>query len=165
MKRIAQLAVILFLAIVVTACSNTDDTDKDKDVKQEEGWELSPSFTLGEYDVRGVEGKLAILDLPFVAKEIKNYTIFIWGKENTPITGPVRIEAVHEATGDVEKAVVLNAGTEDEEKVWESPVPMISGNRAFTSIDMSLPYEGIWRLDVYLDGDKFGELFVEVEKN
>lgn len=50
------------------------------------------------------------------------------------------------------------AGTENEEKVWETTAPQVGKEQAHLPLVLSLPTEGVWRLDVYLGDELFDHI-------
>lgn len=166
-KRLWLTLIVLVVASVLVACSDNDSDLKEKENEETKTneWEVSPSFKLGDYDVIGKEDSVAIIKQPIVANQIDNYTFFLWGDDSNSLLGPIRIEATHETTGDMEKVIVANADSENEELVWEGPSPFLSGERAFVTLDLLFPYEGLWKLDVYVNNNKIGNLTVEVNRN
>lgn len=158
---------ILFLVLglfasLLMACS--DDTEEAPD-GEETNWTESESFQTGNYPVRGVEGRLAVDDLPFVAGENEHYIMYFWGETQELLNGPVKIEALHESTGDVEKAIVNYAGTSDEEKSWDINALSVGDEMGHMPVTLSLPYEGLWRLDIYIGEEYFESIIVEAIKS
>lgn len=77
------------------------------------------------------------------------------------MNGPVKIEAFHESSEEKKKAIVDMAGTENEEKVWETTAPQVGKEQAHLPLVLSLPTEGVWRLDVYLGDELFDHIYVK----
>ncbi len=171
MRKSLVALFVLFLSIsVLAACSDSSEAENSEEETEENtentdnGWSVSPTFEVGQSEVRGKENRLAIDNIPFTAKENDTYVIYFWGEQEELMKGPVKIEAVHESTGDTEKAIVDYAGTEDEEKVWETGSPQVGGDQAHLTVNLSLPYEGLWRLDVFIADEKFDSIIVEVNE-
>src|SRR5690625_4829525 len=119
MRKSLVALFVLFLSIsVLAACSDSSEAENSEEETEENtentdnGWSVSPTFEVGQSEVRGKENRLAIDNIPFTAKENDTYVIYFWGEQEELMKGPVKIEAVHESTGDTEKASVDYAGTE-----------------------------------------------------
>ena len=151
---------LALLSVTLIACSDqSEDSQKDT----EDGWSESPAFELGDYEVIGKEERIAIDHIPFVAGENEHYVIYFWGEQEELMNGPVKIEAFHESSEEKKKAIVDMAGTENEEKVWETTAPQVGKEQAHLPLVLSLPTEGVWRLDVYLGDELFDHIYVKVE--
>jgi len=88
-----------------------------------------------------------------------------WDDEEVLNSGNVRIEAIHEKIGEKHKALVTQAGIKEQKKIWEVNSPPGPPNKdadAHMSSNMSLPYEGLWKLNVYIGDELFGNVIVGV---
>lgn len=157
-----SLLILVLISGLVTGCSDTND-----EVKTEE-WETSPTFNIGEiskHEVQGEKGKLVVDNTPFIAGKTQKYMWYFWDNEEVLNAGNVRIEAKHEKTGEKHKALVTQTGTKDEKKIWEvnsPPGPPNNGADAHMPSNLSLSYEGLWKLNVYIGDELFGNVIVEV---
>ncbi|MBR7553482.1 DUF4871 domain-containing protein [Allobacillus sp. GCM10007491] len=159
-KSMISIITLVLLAVILVACS--DDAEESQN-ENDDGWSESPVFEVGEYEVIGKEERLAIDHIPFVAGENEQYVMYFWGEQEELMNGPVKIEAFHEDDEEKKKAIVDLAGTENEEKIWEATAPQIGKEQAHLPLVLSLPTEGVWRLDVYLGDEMFDHIYVKVQ--
>lgn len=117
-------------------------------------------------EMHGIQGKIGILGPSFSAGNGNKYMWHFWGDRKVLDSGKVKIVAVNKEKGEKVPALVQDAGTSAERKVWEYDGVWGPNNGADGHMpsNMSLPSPGIWRLDVYLGDKLFESVFVEVQQ-
>lgn len=116
------------------------------------GWEPSPTFRSGVYEMTGTEGKLGIINPGFVAGKRNKYMWHFWGSDEE-LTGASEIYGVKEGSLRFEKVYTG----------YVRPGPLNGADAAFPS-GMSLPEAGRWKLVATIDGRWFENLVVDVRE-
>ncbi|MFF2481601.1 DUF4871 domain-containing protein [Paenibacillus sp. NPDC058071] len=113
-------------------------------------WEDSPVFSSPPLaDVRGTEGRLALLEHGFIAGQPNKYMWLLWGGEEE-LTGRFEAFAVKKGSNDFIELFLMNSmGTKQTSYA----------DRYFPSTLM-LPEPGQWRIVAYVDGKLFGSIVV-----
>ncbi|GGB71928.1 hypothetical protein [Fictibacillus barbaricus] len=171
MKKYSQfLIVCLVFSFTFTGCS-THMTSVSKD------WQVSPTFKVNNYVMVGEEGRLGfivgpfqskkgeLLDKqPFIAGKGSKFMWHLWGKPEE-LKGKFKVEAVNQK-GERQKVLIINS-KKTYEFVWHYPSVGGRNNGADAHVPsgMIFPKEaGLWRLNVYIGNELFGNIVVEVEK-
>jgi hypothetical protein len=147
---------LVILAFVLTGCLNREQAEQNPGkepvtvMQQEDQWKPSPSFMSNGREMRGIQGKIGILGPSFSAGKVNKYMWHFWGDRIVLDSGKVKIVAIKKETGEKVPALILDAGTSAERKVWEYGGVWGPNNGADGHMpsNMSLPSPGIWRLDV-----------------
>ena len=150
------LFIILGFLITTSACTdNKVDKKGNEAVSAVEDWEESPMFNVNNYQMIGEEGRLGfIYDNTEVTKFYPNkkqkYMWHFWGKE-AELEGELKVMASHKESG--EQIAIL------EGRPLAGPN---NGADRHVPSNMSLPKEGIWKLDAYIGDKLFGTIFIKV---
>ena len=130
----------LLSVLVLTACTQNRDSV----------WKESDTFQIDNYTLRGEEQKIGFIDAAFKAGEEQKYMWHFWSEDKN-LDGAFKVLAVKETD-------------DDEILVFEAPGLGGSNNGADAHLPstMSLPEEGMWRLDAYIDDRLYGSIFVRV---
>ncbi|WP_409291025.1 DUF4871 domain-containing protein [Peribacillus sp. SCS-37] len=123
-------------------------------------WMESPVFPFETMELRGEEGKLAILSTPWKAG-IKNKYMWHFFGEEIP-SGKLTVVAVKKGTNEISKALV---NFDTEQQVWTHPLAVGSAVNNHTDVpaSMKLPSSGMWTLNAYIDEGLFGQIVVDVK--
>ncbi|PKR76861.1 hypothetical protein CEY16_13690 [Halalkalibacillus sediminis] len=144
MKKILVLLFLIFSTIALFGCTNESSNTKDP----------SSTFKAGSYEMIGEEGKLGFIydeqGPPFIPGEGNKYMWHFWGDVSE---------------GDSLKVVGTNQDTGEEEVIIDDIVLGGAHNTAdaHTPSSMSVPSEGIWELDAYINNNLFGTVVVETK--
>lgn len=166
----------LFLIGILAGCSEKTETVKKED------WEVSPTFNIpitfgdgskGEYVLVGEKGRIGFLvgsgkegeaeAQPIIGGEGNKYMWHFWG-EKEEFEGKLKVVGINEK-GEEHKVLI---GMSNNDKVWEYPNIGISPNNgADTHIPsgMEFPTAGLWKLNVYIGDNLFGEIIVNVKES
>ncbi|WP_232698159.1 DUF4871 domain-containing protein [Brevibacillus daliensis] len=128
-------------------------------------WELSQVFTSGTYQMRGVPGKIAIMDTPFFFSGRSNKMMWhVWGDRDHLLGAKLKVVAIHKETGEQFPALDRVDSNNSRSKIWEIELggPLADADAHSPSL-ISLPYAGLWRLDTYLDNKYYASIVVEVK--
>lgn len=117
----------------------------------EPSWEVSPLFTSGTYQLRGIPNKVGFIDAGFIAGKNNKYLWHFWGSE-------------YELNGNF-KVKALKKGTHQLIDVFSADYLGGKNNGADHSIpsSMSLPTSGLWQLLVYMNDQLFGSIVIDVK--
>ena len=139
------LFLILFL---VSGCANQDGPPSSETV-----WEVSPTFQSDGIQMRGIPHRLAVIDTPFQAGQEQKHMLHFWGKLDE-VTGKLTVIAEQKDTG---KTVSLLHNS--------YIIPAVPNNGADNHLPLSvtLPSQGLWRLNVYIGDRFFDSIFVNAE--
>lgn len=140
---------IILLFLFLTGCATQEEYQE----KTQTDWKVSPTFQSGGYEMRGIPGRLAIIETPFVAGQSQKYMWHFWGSLDE-VTGKLTILAEHQDSG--KKMPLL-------QKVYIVPAKPNNGADNHLPTLMSLPSKGLWKLDVYIDERPFDSIIVNVE--
>lgn len=116
-------------------------------------WKISTTFKSGSYMLRGIEGKVGIIDPGFIAGQGNKYMWHFWG-ETEELQGELSIMAVKQ--GDDKLLEVFKA---------KSLGGANNGADRHIPSSMSLPESGLWRLIPFIDGRMLESIVVEVKEN
>jgi Domain of unknown function (DUF4871) len=121
-------------------------------------WQVSPVFSAGGYQMRGVPNKVAFIDAPFFANQNGKYMWHFWG-DSIP-EGKVTIVAVKEGSGAITPALTL-----DGKSVWTTGGLGGPNNGADAHLpsNMMLGERGKWALLVYIGNTFWDYVVVEVK--
>lgn len=137
-----KINIILFcvLSLILTACSHEAET----------AWKESDTLQVGIYTMRGEVNHIGFIDNVFKAGNQQKYMWHFWADEQD-LRGPFKVTAVKESDN-------------NEITIFEAPSlgGPNNGANAHAPSSMSLPEEGIWRLDAYINDILFGSVFVKV---
>jgi len=134
-----------------TACGAQSETEEDK-------WKESSLFNSGSYTMIGEEGKLGFIYNDseadkFYPNKTNKYMWHFWGESS-------------DLEGKELKVVGTNNDNEQidifEGSIFNGP---INGADAHRPSQMTLPSEGIWRLDAYVGEKLFGSVYVKVHES
>lgn len=116
-------------------------------------WAVSPVFHVANDTLRGIEGKIGLIEKPFIVNQTDEYTWRLWGKP--------------EDLANKKFKVIANRENGDGAFFEEVPIPLrhSGSTTAITSIPytMKLIDKGLYRLDAYVDNQLFGSVTVNVE--
>lgn len=117
----------------------------------EPSWEVSPLFTSGTYELRGIPNKVGFIDVGFIAGRVNKYMWHFWGSE-------------YELNGNF-KVKALKKGTRQLIDVFSADYLGGKNNGADRHIpsSMSLPTSGRWQLLAYMNDQLFGSIVVDVK--
>ncbi len=117
----------------------------------EPSWEVSPLFTSGTYQLRGIPNKVGFIDPGFIAGKDNKYLWHFWGSE-------------YELNGNF-KVKALKKGTHQLIDVFSADYLGGKNNGADNSIpsSMSLPTSGRWQLLAYMNDQLFGSIVIDVK--
>jgi len=131
-----------------TACGAQSETEEDK-------WKESSLFNSGSYTMIGEEGKLGFIYNDseadkFYPNKTNKYMWHFWG-ESSDLEGK-------------ELKVVGTNNDNEQIDIFEGSILYgpINGADAHYPSQMTLPSEGIWRLDAYVGEKLFGSVYVKV---
>ncbi|UOE95254.1 DUF4871 domain-containing protein [Alkalihalobacillus sp. LMS39] len=167
-----KMMLICFVAIgVLLGCSN--------ETTLEENWEESSTFSLpvtfgdgtkGDYIFIGEKEKIAIqigsgvegevVTRPIIAGEPHKYMWYFWGEQDE-IRGKLKVVGINE-NGEEHKVLLI-----DRQKVWEYPpigINPLNGADTHTPSGMEFPTPGLWKLEVHIGDNFFGDIIVNVEE-
>jgi hypothetical protein len=155
------------LALAFTGCS----TEKTNIKAKEETWQASPTFTVPKpgpdgkdiaYGLKGIDGKLAIVDALVIA-DTKNKQLFhFWGgtPERTELLfhKQVKVIGTSQKNGKTVTAFESSIGVPNEE-ITKPP-----HHYAESVGYLNLPSKGIWKLEAYIEDELFGSIIVDVQE-
>ncbi|WP_409296495.1 DUF4871 domain-containing protein [Peribacillus sp. SCS-26] len=123
-------------------------------------WTESPVFPFETMELRGEEGKLAILSTPWKAG-IKNKYMWHFFGDGIP-SGKLTVVAVKKGTNEISKALV---NFDTDQQVWTHPLAVGSAvnNHKDVPASMKLPSSGMWALNAYIDKELYGQIVVELK--
>ena len=163
MLRKSNMLFTFLIIMVLSACTSNESTE-DNFVA-----EVSPTFAIpvmfddkkGQYILRGEQGKLGLLVgsgiengdvelLPLIANEPNKYMWHFWGQN---------------LTGKSLKVIGTNVETNEETVILDNYflAGELNGADAHMPSSMVFPNAGIWKLDVYVEKELFGNVVVEVK--
>lgn len=113
-------------------------------------WNVSDQFDYEIYQLRGIEGRLAILDPGFIAGKPNKTLWYVWGSKDE-LDGTPQVIAIQQGTGRVE--TVIDVGE----------LPEVYGDALEMPSLVMIPEPGLWRLTVLLGDQVFDSIVVEVK--
>jgi hypothetical protein len=172
----ALLCISLYIILLISGCSQDNKDKANVNTKKvssasEENlqWDISPEFETSTGDkLVGQKDKVGIVGSEFKAGEVNKWLWHFWGDEQTIKGGNFKVVAINKDTGEKEMALVTDAGTVNERKVWNyeelsySPKG-VRGSDSSRPSNMSLSKAGIWRLEVFIGAERFGTIVVDVK--
>jgi len=156
--------------LVLTACGRVDQVVKipiekvppkffDISVMENIEWIESPTFKYETFELRGIEGKVAILSTPWKVNTPNKYMIHLFG--NDIPSGVVNVIAVKKDTNEVTQAIYLS---DSKIQAWSpGSVPAVVNGHADIPAGMKLPSKGMWALNIYVGENLFGQIIVDVK--
>lgn len=157
--KLSMFLVVLVFFFTMAACDDDyidkSEPEQEKVVSAAEDWEESPMFKVDNYQMIGEEGRLGfIFDNTEVTKfypdKINKYMWHFWGN-GEEFKGELKVVAVHKGSG--EQITIL------EGRPLAGPN---NGADQHVPSNMSLPKEGLWKLEAYIGEKLFGTIFVKV---
>ena len=156
-----MLILILSFSLVTIACTNEKTDQKtikhDNVISESADWKESPMFKVNHYVLIGEEGRLGFIyddteTTRFYPNKEQKYMWHFWGNDNE-FVGNLTVNASHKESG--EQLTILkdiSLGGPNNEADQHTPTMM------------SLPKEGLWKLDAYIGEKLFGSVIVKVHK-
>lgn len=117
---------------------------------QEPSWDISSTFESGSYVMRGVRGKVGLIDQSFKAGSPQKIMWHFWGADQA-LDGPFEVKAVKQGE---ERIIDLFSAS----GLGQS---LNGADRSLPSL-LTLPEPGRWRLLPYIDGKLMESIVVEV---
>lgn len=129
---------------------------------------LSPSssFMSESQTMIGIQGNIGLLGPDFIAEKENKYMWHFWGTEDEINQQPFRVEAIDLNTNKKIQTLLSDAGTKNEQLVWEYNGELggpNNGANAHLPSNMVLPSSGLWQLNAYLGGKLKGSIIVDVK--
>jgi hypothetical protein len=117
----------------------------------EPSWDVSPLFTSGTYQLRGIPNRVGFIDAGFIAGRSNKYLWHFWGTE-AELNGNFKVKA-------------LKKGTHQFIDLFSADYLGGKNNGADRSIptSMSLPTSGRWKLLAYMNDQLFGSIVIDVK--
>jgi hypothetical protein len=134
-------------------------------VGENSSWKVSPYFKTNDRSLQGTIRKIGILGPQIKAQEVSKQMWHFWGEETVLRTGNLKIIAINKETKEEVQVLIKNAGTPNEQKVWEYGELGGPNNGADAHLpsNISFPYSGIWKLNAFIGGTLFESIVVEVK--
>ena len=136
-----------------------------------EDWNISPAFTISKpgadgkdvtYGLRGIEGKLAIVDGQVIAGANNKQLFHFWGetpeKTEQLFNKKVKVIGTSKKTGETVTAFESSIGLPNEEII--KPPHHYAESVGY----LNLSSKGIWKLDAYIENELFGSIVVDVQE-
>jgi hypothetical protein len=156
MKKLIVTSLIILSIFITNGCSS----EKKVDIQ------TSPTFKSGNYILQGVEGRIGILGPGgFKANSGNKYMWHFWGTKEELSRRPFKVEAIDLKTGEKHQVLLTEMGTPNKKLVWAYDSGLGGPNNgadAHLPSGLELPNPGRWKLDVYLGGELFGSVVVDV---
>lgn len=114
-------------------------------------WEESPTFPSGAFMLRGVEGKVGIIDPGFIAGKGNKAMWHFWGNESELKGGLIVLGVQKNMTQPIE--IYRSNGLGNAHNGADAHNPSL----------MTMPTPGLWRLMAYIDGTLFGSVVINVK--
>lgn len=167
-----KFLMITLLPLVIVGCAQEQPTQIPQNIErattdvQNDNWQVSPMFMSQDRELIGIEKKIGILGPKFIAGKGNKYMWHFWGDKDVLYSAKVKVVAINKETGEKVPALIENTGTVSESKVWEysGTGGPYNGADAIMTSNMSLPKQGIWRLDIYINDKFFASIVVEVQQ-
>ncbi|MCG3421036.1 DUF4871 domain-containing protein [Oceanobacillus sp. GSFE11] len=141
-----MLLIVLSLVFVIAACK------EDRTIKEEKWKDNSPFFTNEYGEMFGKEGIIGIIGPKTITNEGQKWMWHFWGTEEI---SHKEWEVKAFKQGEEES---INPITFKDEKL--SPRGGSFNGHARSTV--MFPSSGTWKLEVYIDGEYFGEMIVDV---
>jgi hypothetical protein len=138
--------------------------------KGKNDWQLSPAFTISKpgpngkdvpYGLRGVKGKVAIIDIPVIAGQNNKQLVHIWGgtpeKTEQLFNKQFKVFGTSKKDGTTITAFKGALGVPNSEIIK----PPYHYSEAVGYLE--IPKKGIWKLDAYVEDKFFGSIVIEVQ--
>lgn len=156
MKRWISILCMVFL---LTGC--TEDATEDATIEYETDWEVTDTIHLEVIDSDtgkevsvawiGKENKIAITNNPFYEENANKYMWLLWGEESDIVNKEFKVIATSEAGKELTVIESTLGGAN-----W--------GAIASARSTITLPTEGLWKLDAYVSDQLFETIVVKVHK-
>ena len=141
------LMLIVFSMVFVMAACKSEETIK------EEKWEdTSPTFIHEAGEMFGKEGSIGIIGSKTVTKEGQGWMWHFWGTEEISYK-EWDVKAFQQG-----KDEAINPITYKDEKL----VPIGEDTYGHARSSVLFPSSGLWKLKVYIDGEYFDEIIVDI---
>ena len=137
----------------------------------QEDWNISPAFTISKpgpdgkdvaYGLRGIDGKLAIVDGPVIARANNKQLFHFWGgtpeKTEQLFNKKVKVIGTSKENGETVTAFESSIGVPNEEII--KPPHHYAESVGY----LNLPSKGIWKLDAYIEDELFGSIIIDVQE-
>ena len=137
----------------------------------QEDWNISPTFTISKpgpdgkdvaYGLRGIDGKLAIVDGPVIAGTNNKQLFHFWGgtpeKTEQLFNKKVKVIGTSKENGETVTAFESSIGVPNEEII--KPPHHYAESVGY----LNLPSKGIWKLDAYIEDELFGSIIIDVQE-
>jgi hypothetical protein len=158
-----RILLSIFFSLTLVGCSVIPaGTNKDNEIVKTESWQVSPTFELTDKNekgetvtakFRGEKDRLAVSSNPFKAGKEDKYMWLLWAEKSDELVG--------------KKAKIV--GTNKVGERIDIPMRTVTlggenyGSTAHLPSLFSLPYKGLWRLDVFVEQKLFGSIVVDVQ--
>lgn len=160
------MIVFLSLFMMITGCS----TEKADTNVKEETWQVSPAFTILKpgpngkdvpYGLRGVNGKLAIVDAPVIAGKKNKQLFHFWGgtPEKTEQLFNKRVKVIGTSKKDGKTVIAFESFIAFPNEEIVKPPHHYAESVGY----LILPSKGIWKLDAYIEDKLFSSMIVDVQ--
>lgn len=160
MKKLSLFLSLSLILSTLIAC--TSKTNEVVDEPPNNNWDLSPSFEHSVVDKYGTEISYTIVgkqdtlgftgDILMNVEKMHKIFWFYFGKENI-LDKPVEVKAVKKGT---EEVVDLHSGT-----FYRGAE--VSPNSVNMPSNIKFPTAGLWKIFVYIDGELYESIVVEVD--
>jgi hypothetical protein len=148
MKRKMVILFMFLTLLVVMVALNTDGNNN----STEPNWAVSRTFKFGEHTMIGQPSKLGIIEATFIAGKQQGIHWFFWGDQSELVKGTFKLIAQKRGLQPI--ILVENSAIAYGTKGAEAQVPML----------LTLPSDGLWKLNVYIDNKLYGSVVVKVYK-
>jgi hypothetical protein len=171
MKKLFIL--FIFIGFALVGCSQKPNNEVSEATTEtvKEDWNISPAFTISkpgsdgkdvDYVVRGIDGKLAIVDGPVMAMANNKELFHFWGgtpeKTEQLFGKKVKVIGTSKENGETVTAFEGSIGFPNEEII--KPPHHYAESVGY----LNLPSKGIWKLDAYIEDELFGSIVIEVQE-
>lgn len=158
-KKNFVLIVSIIAILTTVGCTNKNKetlTTNEENKNLVHNWNQSPLFKSGNYTMIGEKGRLGFIYddsevVRFYPNKTQKYMWHFWG-EDQEFNGKLKVVAIHE--DDEEQITVVEGGLGGDNNGADRHAPS----------NMSLPKNGMWKLDAYIGDELFGSVYVKVHK-
>ena len=143
------MMLFVFSLVVITVACKSEETIK------EEWEETSPTFTTEYGEMFGKEGSIGIIGMKTITDAGQKWMWHFWGTENISHK-EWKVKAFKQG----EKEAINPIKFEDEQLV-----PRNDGNEIIKGHARStvlFPSSGLWKLEIYIDGEYFDDMIVDI---
>lgn len=128
-------------------------------VLKDVNWQESPSFVEGKVPLKGIQGKIAMADSPFIANKPTEQMWFFF--DSTMPSGNLSMIALKQGFTTPTPVLFQN---ETSKQTW-TVSHTIDSNTKELPLLMSLPSPGLWVLNIYIDENFYEQIVINVEQN